>query len=109
MCPENPAAEVISFLGCSVLLFSILLNNNLVNLLSSFQTLLLPLNLLFPATEIDFNTPALCDASRLQSEDFISEITPNLLLQRQVLQNTGNGNDTALSILPFRCNPCEFP
>lgn len=52
----------------------------------SFQTLLLPLNLPLPSVETGFNSLACCDASRLQSEDFISEITPNLLPQWQALQ-----------------------
>lgn len=52
----------------------------------SFQTLPLPLNLLFPSMETDFNPLAFCDASRLQSEDFVSEVTPNLLPHWQALQ-----------------------
>lgn len=36
--------------------------------------------------ETGFNSLACCDASRLWSEDFISEITPNLLPQWQALQ-----------------------
>ena len=74
---------------------------------SSFQTLLLPLNLPFPSVETGFNPLAFCDASRLQSEDFISEITPNLLPHWQALQKycwRGRYH----SSLPFHCNQCEI-
>jgi len=70
----------------------------------SFQTLLLPLNLLFPSMVTGFNTLAFCDATRLQSGDFISEITPNL-----PHRNIGDVEDIIHSSLPFLCNQCEIP
>ena len=70
----------------------------------SFQTLLLPLNSLFPSMVTGFNTLAFCDATRLQSGDFISEITPNL-----PHRNIGDVEDIAHSSLPFLCNQCEIP
>lgn len=47
---------------------------------------------------------ALCDATRLQSGDFIFEITPNL-----PHRNIGGVEDIIHSSLPFPCNQCEIP
>ena len=84
--PDENLAEVLSLFGCSASLLPF--DPIIVYLIfhPSFQTLLLPLNLLFPSVETGFNSLAFCDASRLQSGDFISEITPNLLPHWQVLQ-----------------------
>lgn len=71
----------------------------------SFQTLLLPLNLLFPSMETGFNPLAFCDASRLQSGTFISEITPNLPHCR----NIGDVEDITHSSLLLHCKQCEIP
>ena len=74
----------------------------------SFQTFLLPLNLLFPSMVTGFNTLAFCDATRLQSGDFISEITPNSHTGKPY-RNIGDVEDITHSSLPFLCNQCETP
>lgn len=84
--PDGNPAEVLSFLQCHAS-FLLPFDPVMICLIfcPSFQTLLLPLNLLFPSIETGFNPLVFCAASGLQSEDFISEITPNLLPHWQAL------------------------
>ena len=51
---------------------------------------------------------ALCDATRLQSGDFISEITPNSHTGKPY-RNVGDVEDITHSSVPFLCNQCEIP
>lgn len=86
--PDGNPAEGFSFFGSSASLLLLPFTPIIIYLIfcPSFQTLPLPLNLLLPSVETGFNPLASYDASRLQSEDFITEITPNLLLHWQALQ-----------------------
>lgn len=85
--PDGNPAEALPFLQCHAS-FLLPLDPVIIYLIfcPSFQTLLLPLNLLFPSIETGFNPLAFCAASGLLPEDVISEITPNLHAHGRALQ-----------------------